>query len=307
MARRLAFALLVLWSASALGQEAQRPDLSGTWLLDKAKSRLQAPAPDTSILYIDHSDPRFSLTRAHVVDGKADLFRIIVLADGKDDVKKWRDDTTVNRSLWEGNKLVLESRERRGRKESLTVMSFSLSPDSKTLTVEERFTGPERKVEHTLVLQRETAPPTLDVTQADLAEIKAVVLRHYEARKPGNIGEGWIEELRRGALFPAEHGRGPSIGMFELTLQEDRLALIRQPLPEPPVSVYFGFFLARLDGRWIVLEDYVMEEWISEVEEEEQQQRLAAPAGLLPQDRQLGRSLAARSPGSPAPRESSPA
>ena len=159
----------MLWSVSALAQEAPRPDLSWTWMLDKAKSTLQAPAPDTSILYIDHSDPRFLLTRAHVVDGEADLFHILVLTDGKDDVKKSQDHRTVNRCYWEGDKLILEPRERTGRKESLTVMKFSLSPDGKTLTVEERFTGPDRKYANTLVLQRETTPPTLDVTEADLA------------------------------------------------------------------------------------------------------------------------------------------
>lgn len=265
MTPRLACALLVLCSASALAQEA-RPDLSGTWLLDKGKSRLQA---DTSILYIDHDDPRLLLTRAHVTDGKADLFEILVLADGEDDVKKWRGDTTVNRCRWEGNELVLESRERRGRKESLTSMRFALSPDGRTLTVEERFTGPGRPVENTLVLQRETTPPTLDVTEADLAEIKTAALRHYKTREKGSIGEAWEEELRQGALFPAGEGRGPAIGGFELELKDGRLALVRQPTSsEPPFLVYFGFYLARLDGRWVVLDEYMLEEWISEVEDE---------------------------------------
>ena len=256
MNRRLACWLLVLWSASALGQEAPRPDFSGTWKLDKGKSHLQAPAPDTSILYIDHSGPRFWLTRAHIVDGEADLFAGHFLTDGK-------------RSRWEGDKLVLESRERKGRKESLTVLKFSLSPDGKTLTAEESFTGPGRKLENILVLQREASPPTLDVTEADLAEIKAAVLKHYGTRKPGSIGEAWEEELRRGALFPAEEGRGPSIGMFELKQEDGRLALIRQPTDfEPPVMVYFGFFLDRVDGRWVVLDEYILEERISEVEEQ---------------------------------------
>ena len=267
MARQLACALLVLWSASALGQEARRPDLTGTWLLDKGKSRLQAPAPDNAILYIDHEDPRLLLTRAYVVDGKADLFNILVLADGKDDVKRWRDDTTVNRCRWEGNELVLESRSRTGGKESTTHMKFSLSPDGRTLTLEESFAGPDRKVENTLVLERETSPPTLDVTEADLAEIKAAVIRQLEARGPGTIGYGWTEELRRGALFPAEHGRGPAIGTFELILEDGRLALVRQPPPEPPLMVYFGFYLARLDGRWVVLDQYLVEQRISAVEE----------------------------------------
>lgn len=266
MTRQLACALLVLWSASALGQEARRPDLSGTWLLDRGKSRLQS---DTAYLHIEHDDPRLLLTRAHITDGKADLFEILVLANGKDDVKTWKDHTVVNRSQWEGDELVLESRSRTDGKESLTSMRFALSPDGRTLTVEERLTGPGRKVENTLVLQRETVPPTLDVTEADLAEIKAAVLRRYRTREKGSIGEAWEEELRRGALFPAEGGRGPGIGVFELELKDGRLALIRQPTSfEPPVLVYFGFYLARLDGRWVVLDEYMLEEWISKVEEE---------------------------------------
>jgi len=279
MTRRLACWLLVLWSASALAQEAPRPDFSGIWKLDKGKSSLQAPAPDTSIFYIDHSDPRFWLNRAHIVDGVADLFSINVLTDRKNDVTKWGDDSIVNRCRWEGDKLVLESQERRDRKESLTVLKFSLSPDGKTLTAEERFTGPDRKLENILVLQREASPPTLDVTEADLAEIKAAVLKHYGTRKPGNIGEAWVEDLRRGAFFPAEEGRGPSIGIWELTLKQGRLALIRHPTSfEPPVIVHFGFFLDRVGGQWVVLDEYIEGEWISYVEEEEEQQHLASPA-----------------------------
>ena len=265
MTRRLACALLVLWSASALAQEAPRPNLSGTWLLDKAKSKLQAPAPDTSILYIDHSGKRFRLTRAHVVDGEADLFRILVLTDGKDDVKKWKDHRIANRCRWEGDELILESRERLGRKETLTVMKHSLSPDGQTLTVEERFAGPERKYENTLVLQRETTPPTLDVTETDLAQIKAAGLWYYVTKQP-HAWQPFTVELGRGAYFPAENGRGPRIGIFEVTLDNNRLALVRQP-PIGSVMVYFGFYLAKVDGEWVVLDDYFMEEWTDYEEE----------------------------------------
>ncbi len=258
MTRRLVCALLVLWSVSALAQEAPHPSFSGTWKLDKEKSTLQAPAPDTSILYIDHSDPRFRLTRAHVLKGEADLFRINVLTDGKDDVKKWGDHRIANSGRWEGDKLILESRERKGRQETLTVMKHSLSPDGQTLTVEERFAGPERKYENTLVLQRETTPPTLDVTEDDLRQIKAAGLWYYVTKQP-HAWQPFTVELGRGAYFPTENGRGPSIGNFELRQEDGRLALVRQP-EIGAVMAYFGFYLAKLDGEWVVLDDYFMEE-----------------------------------------------
>lgn len=61
----------MLWSASALGQEALRPDFSGNWMLDKEKSRLQAPAPDDAVFYVDHSLDWFWITRANVPGRKA--------------------------------------------------------------------------------------------------------------------------------------------------------------------------------------------------------------------------------------------
>lgn len=256
MNRRLAFASLLLWSASALGQEAPRPDLSGTWLLDKGKSRLEA---DTAILYIEHEDPRLLLTRAYVVDGKADVFNDVLLANGKEHVKRWQDDSTVYRCRWEGSDLVLDSRERKDGKESLTVMKLSLSPDGRTLAFEESFAGPGRKLENSLVLERETAPPTLDVTEADLAEIKSAVLRQFEIRGPGTIGFGLSEDLRRGAIFPSGSDYGPAIGSFNLTLRRGRLALAWGPNLTLALRD-FGFYLARLDGRWVVLESFYVEQ-----------------------------------------------
>lgn len=258
MIRRFACAWLVLWSVSVLAQEAPRPDFSGTWILDKGKSRLQAPAPDASILHIDHSAVRFLLHRAHVVNGEADLYEILVLTDGKEDVKKTEGYKAVERARWEGDSLVVESRVTEGGKKSLTAMKYSLSPDGNELTVEERYTGPDRKYEHTLVLRRETATPTLDVTEADLAEIKAAVLRRFETRPAGSIGEGWAEELRKGEIVTGEHG---GIGTFDLILEDGRLALVRQPPPQPPLTVHFGFYLAKLDGRWVVLESYTKKLW----------------------------------------------
>lgn len=261
MIRRLACAWLVLWSVSVLAEEAARPDFSGTWILDKGKSRLQAPAPDASILHIDHSSVRFLLHRAHVVDGKADLYEILVLTDGKEDVKKSEGYKAVDRCRWEGDSLVVESRVTEGREKSLTFMKHSLSPNGNELTVEERFTGPDRKVEHTLVLRREITPPTLDVTEADLAEIKAAVLRRFEAREAGSIGEGWAEEIRKGEMFTTKQGLPPGIGTFDLILDDGRLALVRRPPPEPPLTIHFGYYLAKLDGRWVVLETYIKKIW----------------------------------------------
>ena len=269
MTRRLACALLVLWSASALGQEARRPDFSGTWMLDKAKSRLQSPAPDNAVFYVDHSSSWFRIIRAHVTDGEADMLIARAATDGDEMVQKWSDGNVVHRCRWEGDRLVLETRNRRRGQKSLAVVRLSLSPDGKTLTAEESIAGSGRKRENTWVLHWEK-PATLDgVTEDDLREIKAAGLWYYVTKQP-HAWQPFTVELGRGAYFPAEEGRGPSIGGFELREEDGRLALVRQPTlttPLPPVLVYFGFFLVKLEGRWVVLDDYFLEEWVSWEEE----------------------------------------
>ena len=265
MIRRFACALLVLWSVSALAQETPRPDFSGNWLLDKEKSRLSAPAPDNALFYVDQSPDWFRIVRAHITDGEAGMLIARAATDGDEMVEKWQDGKIVHRCRWEGDRLVLETRNQKRGQKSLTVAKLSLSPDGKTLTLEESITGSGRKRENTWVLNRE-APLTLqDVTEDDLRKIKAAGLWYYVTKQP-HAWQPFTVELGRGAYFPAGEGRGPHIGSFELVLENNRLALVRQP-PIGSVMVYFGFYLAKVDGEWIVLDDYFMEEWTDYEEE----------------------------------------
>lgn len=252
MSRRAACALLLLWTLSARAQDAPRPDLSGTWGLDKGRSRLQTPVPDLSVFYLDQWGDNFRLSRTHVVNGEPDTFTIQLTTDGKEKVLKETEETSFNRCYWEGDRLVYESRIERGKRTATNVVKYSLSPDGKTLTAEERFTGPVLKYENIWVFQRE--PQELDVTEADLAEIKATVLRYYETQKPERW-EAFTEELQRRFIFPIEKGESPRIGIFTVEKKDDRLALIRQP-PVGANMFYFGVFLAEHDGQWVVLEEY---------------------------------------------------
>lgn len=266
MIRRLAFGLLLLWSVSALAQEAQRLDFSGTWMLDKGRSRLQIPAPDNAVFYVEHSPYWFRITRALVKDGEADMLKARAAIDGDELVENWGDGKIFHRCRWEGDTLVLETRNRRRGQKSLTVARLSLSPDGKTLTIEESFSGSGKKRENTWVLQWQPPAALADVTEDDLRQIKAAGLWYYVTKQP-HAWQPFTVELGRGAYFPAEGGRGPSIGIFELKQEDGRLALVRQPPLEPPVVAYFGFYLAKLDGQWVVLDDYFLEERISFVEE----------------------------------------
>jgi hypothetical protein len=104
---------------------------------------------------------------------------------------------------------------------------------------------------------RQTALPEL--TREDLEAIRTVTIQYYEARKP-EYWEGFVTELRRGGIFlKQEHPDvGPAIGLWKCEMMDGELALVRRQ-PPPKVN-FFGVLLARQDGRWTAVKDFVGEE-----------------------------------------------
>ena len=60
------------------------PDFNGRWRFNRARSRLEIPAPDETTRSVKHREPQFELTRSHVFDGKADTVTIALSTDGSD-------------------------------------------------------------------------------------------------------------------------------------------------------------------------------------------------------------------------------
>ena len=66
-------ALLVILLAAVPPQDARKkPNFSGTWRANFAQSKLQFAQPDSTVFTIEHREPKFSLTRTHVFEGKSD-------------------------------------------------------------------------------------------------------------------------------------------------------------------------------------------------------------------------------------------
>ncbi len=143
-----------LVASCSLAQPAPKPDFSGTWVLDKERSRLQIPAPDSTTFVVEHSEPSFKLTRTHVVDGKPDTFSIALTTDGKEVVTRQPDEVVTSTCRWEGEKLRFDSTIVRGDRRGTNLVTYSLSPDGKTFTALERFAGPKVKYENVWVFAR---------------------------------------------------------------------------------------------------------------------------------------------------------
>lgn len=193
----LALALLAPIASSA-PPEATKPDFSGEWTLNREKSRLQTPMPDSTLFLIEHREPAFRLTRTHVVKGKADTFSIDLTTDGKEVVKQTPEETLHSRAYWEGRKLVFDSRIVRGSREATNVVRYSLSDDGRVFTAEETFRGPKVKYDNVWVFDRVPARPA---PGADLKKEVAETERAFAKTMADRDHAAFVTFLAKEAVF----------------------------------------------------------------------------------------------------------
>jgi hypothetical protein len=112
-----------------------KPDLSGTWILDKSKSpKVDA---DKFTLVIVHRGPEIKITEKLSKDGRELVKETVHYTDGRSDsyVAKGKDYSQVKIS-WQGKALVIENTHTTTgtRFEIVTREEWKLSNDNKSLT-----------------------------------------------------------------------------------------------------------------------------------------------------------------------------
>jgi hypothetical protein len=149
----LCIPLLILLVTPICSQPGAKPDFSGTWNLNPAKSRLEIPPPTSSTFYITHKDPVFRLKRTHVYGTKSNTWSIELIADGPEVVQK--EDDFHARLSWRQDALVLESYWiYRGAKTTNTVR-YTLSNGGKVFTADENLAGPKVRHHNVWVFDRQ--------------------------------------------------------------------------------------------------------------------------------------------------------
>jgi hypothetical protein len=134
--------------------ESQKPDFSGTWQFNPARSVLQIPPPDSTVFVIDHREPLFRITRTHVVGDKSDTFTLDLTTDGKE-VALDREGLHLRaRAYWDGATLVFDSKLTRGGVEGTNIVRYALAKDALSFTAEERFRSAARSYDNLWVLDR---------------------------------------------------------------------------------------------------------------------------------------------------------
>jgi hypothetical protein len=142
MVRRFVVGACLTVLTAGAGFAQSKPDFSGTWKLNVAKSDFgPLPAPTSRVDVIQHADPSLkdSVT-ADTAQGKQE-YTATYTTDAKEVVNKIGPREVKSTVAWEGNTLVVNSKTSFNDNDITVKSVWSLSADSKTLTQNIHFTS----------------------------------------------------------------------------------------------------------------------------------------------------------------------
>jgi hypothetical protein len=152
--RQLAVTILV--AAFCLLQAQAKPNFSGTWKLNTAKSDFGAmPAPDSRTDKIAHDDP--ALTDSVTQNGQMGevTAELKYSTDGKETTNTVRGNELKSTAKWEGDELVIAGKTSINGADVTLNDRWSLSADGKTLTILRHVNSPMGETNQKIVLEKQ--------------------------------------------------------------------------------------------------------------------------------------------------------
>jgi len=129
--------LLVIFAIVCAGFSQTRPDFSGSWKLNVAKSDIQEPRLKGAVYKIDHHEPQFVISRTLLYSGDAAEMKFALRTDGEPVNVPYGEERLVLRLRWDDGSLICSIRDIDASDDTADRVRYSLSPDGKTLTVTE--------------------------------------------------------------------------------------------------------------------------------------------------------------------------
>jgi hypothetical protein len=151
--------LIALPAAAAFAQ--QKPDFSGTWKLNVAKSDFGIlGGPDSRTDVITHKEP--SLTYDVTSEGAQgkQQYTVKYTTDGKEATNQIGGLEIKSTLKWEGSNLVVSSKFVYNNADVIGQATWALSADGKTLTINVHYTSSLGDADQKVTLEKqESAPP----------------------------------------------------------------------------------------------------------------------------------------------------
>ena len=131
-----------------------KPNFTGTWKFNHAKSKLEIAAPDASIFVIDHRDPMFRISRTHIAGERRDTFSLDLTTDGRTVLANLGELRLRSSAHWDGNALVFDTSFTKSGEDATNSVRYSQFDDGRSLLAEEAFRSHSMNYDNVWVLDR---------------------------------------------------------------------------------------------------------------------------------------------------------
>jgi hypothetical protein len=136
-----ALIVVALLCGGAMAQT--RPNFSGSWKLNVARSDIQEPRLKGAVFKIQHQEPEFIISRTLLYSGEQQHMKFNLRTDGSPLVVPYGEEKLMLRVRWDDGSLLCSIRDALARDNADTV-KYTLSPNGKVLTVQESGTRQRR-------------------------------------------------------------------------------------------------------------------------------------------------------------------
>lgn len=151
MKQRMVFLIGLALAFTAFAAAAEKPNFSGSYILDMNRTRLQSNwGIEGGEMTLVHQGDRFSLSRTFRIKGQAEPSTASYegTIGGPETVRQENGQTTRIRLYWDGDVLVGDMTIQAPQGNATNVVRYALSEEGKTLTADEKFRGPRLKYDN---------------------------------------------------------------------------------------------------------------------------------------------------------------
>lgn len=154
--RTLLTILLVTMILAGMAVAADKPNFSGEWTVDAAKSEWgPMPPPQSMTRKVDHSDPTLSYTEATVGGPQGDTTVTMKCStDGKETTNEMMGTPVKTTAKWEGDALTVSAKLDLQGNEITLIDKWTLSADGKVLTDARHIGTPQGEFDLTYVMNK---------------------------------------------------------------------------------------------------------------------------------------------------------
>lgn len=148
--------VLAMAAAATLGVAADKPNFSGDWTMDAAKSDFgPIPPPATMTRKVDHSDPAVTVVTVQTGGAQGDS-TVTQKYDtsGKETTNEMMGSATKSTTKWDGSTLVMSTKADFQGTEITIISKWSLSADGKVLTDAWHIISPQGEFDLTYVMNK---------------------------------------------------------------------------------------------------------------------------------------------------------